>query len=252
MRTVLSKLFSVASFLLFLCAIVIWFDPAGYAGDFYNRSDLRPEVTNLLAWTLVLAAAPAWVFVSGVRLRRRRLRRGQCTSCGYDLRGTPLPRCSECGLEFARSVRILPRVNAGMLVAVLLVVCVVALCAAWEHIPGTLRQDRNGFPHGTGTMRFYYDSGALMLVERFKAGIAVEHTWYKPDGSVVASTKTPNGTGVGYYLRQDGSIRMKMEYVDGLAHGPPVYYDRDGSVHRRVIYKNGSPAEGSPPPWDGP
>jgi hypothetical protein len=52
-------------------------------------------------WMMAATALPplAWV-VRRVRrsaVRRRRARRGLCVHCGYDLRGSPAGRCSECG-----------------------------------------------------------------------------------------------------------------------------------------------------------
>jgi hypothetical protein len=40
-----------------------------------------------------------WLAATGRRawVRRRRRRLGRCLACGYDLRGTPSGRCSECG-----------------------------------------------------------------------------------------------------------------------------------------------------------
>ena len=47
-------------------------------------------VTLALAGALVVVAAKRWT------IRRRRLAKGLCLSCGYDLRASP-GRCSECG-----------------------------------------------------------------------------------------------------------------------------------------------------------
>ncbi len=49
-----------------------------------------------------------WMVLPGCALGRliiderdQRRRRGQCVKCGYDLRGSAGPRCSECGTTFA-------------------------------------------------------------------------------------------------------------------------------------------------------
>ncbi len=46
-------------------------------------------------------------------------------------------------------------------------------------------------------------------------------------------------SGLGYYRREDGSIRARMLYVNGLAHGTAVYFDADGSVIREVMFREG-------------
>ena len=47
---------------------------------------------------ILFAAYPTMAFIRGpLRRRRRRRKRGLCLKCGYDLRGSPGPRCPECG-----------------------------------------------------------------------------------------------------------------------------------------------------------
>ena len=52
-------------------------------------------------WPLVIlfGAYPALAFVRGPVWRWRRRKHGLCLKCGYDLRGSPGPRCPECGTE---------------------------------------------------------------------------------------------------------------------------------------------------------
>jgi hypothetical protein len=47
-------------------------------------------ILSILGW-------PAWFARRPWSRRRRRLERGQCPGCGYDLRGVESPRCPECG-----------------------------------------------------------------------------------------------------------------------------------------------------------
>lgn len=107
------------------------------------------------------------------------------------------------------------------------------------YMPGTFFRDQNGFPHGTGWTYYYYESGELMLEEKYVAGKGQCSRWFRPDGSVVAETNWVDESGVGYYLREDGSIRARMLYVNGVAHGTAVYFDTDGSVTRRVMFHEG-------------
>ena len=71
-------------------------------------ADMRQWVhgVEVPLWFIMLTAliGPAW-WVWGMLKTRRRARRrarGQCESCGYDLRATP-ERCPECGREIVAS-----------------------------------------------------------------------------------------------------------------------------------------------------
>jgi antitoxin component YwqK of YwqJK toxin-antitoxin module len=112
------------------------------------------------------------------------------------------------------------------------------------YMPGTIRQDANGFIHGTGRWLYHYDTGPVMLEEHYRAGRLSFSRWFRPDGSLVAETRWQNGNGVGYYLRQDGTIRIKMEYRDERAHGPAVYYKEDGvTVDHIAEFQDGNKIE---------
>ena len=125
-----------------------------------------------------------------------------------------------------------------------------AMLSVWEYIPGTLCRSDNGFPHGTGKREYYYDSGALMTEEWYRAGLITRITWYRPDGTRIATSVFDKETGgVGLYLRQDGSIKSqmrfryspsdKMYFADGVA----IDYASDGSVEKSVEYRDGAPVE---------
>jgi hypothetical protein len=51
-------------------------------------------------WFPISVLGLAFVFFVRAR-RRRRIRPGQCTACGYDLRATP-EKCPECGADARR------------------------------------------------------------------------------------------------------------------------------------------------------
>lgn len=116
----------------------------------------------------------------------------------------------------------------------------------WEHIPGTYYRDARGYPHGTGTQIYNYDSGEVMLREWYRGGLAYRSTWYRPDGTEVATEEYDKQSGgVGYYLRQDGSIKRKFTYIYSptdhayLADGEAKYYLPDGTIEKTVQFEDG-------------
>jgi antitoxin component YwqK of YwqJK toxin-antitoxin module len=112
------------------------------------------------------------------------------------------------------------------------------------YMPGTLWCDSNGFMHGTGWWRYHYDSGALKLEERYVAGQLSLSRWFRRDRSLIAETHWRGGDGVGYFLRDNGSVRSKMEFRNGKAHGRAVYYKDDGvTVDYVAEFRDGQKVE---------
>ena len=123
-----------------------------------------------------------------------------------------------------------------LLVIVALVAALVAVPKYWDALPGTYYKSESGFPRGTGQAEYHYDNGALMIREWYFRGLIYRATWFRPDGHEIATeTYDKSNGGVGYYLRQDGTIRSKYTYeylpaenVYGSADFP-LYYDKSGT-----------------------
>jgi hypothetical protein len=124
---------------------------------------------------------------------------------------------------------------------------VLALPGLYLRIPGTLYFDSSGRAHGTGLKQYFYDSGKLMIDEKYSSGEMTRSVWYRPDGSVVADVKVPAKTEsfVGYYLNQNGTIKVKMTYrfksIDRtwVADGPCEKFDADGNPIGIETYRDG-------------
>jgi len=134
---------------------------------------------------------------------------------------------------------------------VLLAASICAIVRYWDYIPGTVRLDYMGHARGTGwSTNRYYKSGGPMGKAYYRAGELMETVWYKPDGSIVASSKFQHdGKNISYDLREDGSVAGKYEFKDFLrggrheylADGPFTYFWPDGSVERIQEYREGQP-----------
>jgi len=111
-------------------------------------------------------------------------------------------------------------------------------------VPGTVHPDANGFMHGTGRWLYHYKNGAVRLEEHYLAGSLRRSKWFRPDGSLIAETRWGSGDRVGYYVREDGTIRTKIEFRDGLAHGQAIYYKEDGTnIDHIAEFRNGRKVE---------
>lgn len=113
--------------------------------------------------------------------------------------------------------------------------------------PRTLYRDRNGNAHGSGVRTYPYKSGATQLREEYFRGKLVRSEWFKPDGTSILITKWQNEAGEGIYLREDGSIRIRRTYANGLAHGTTIYYAEDGSVLGEAQFQEGVRVSGYDP-----
>ena len=268
-RRLVSPLLFAASMALALAALVVLRNPANIISDWMRITDgisRKPDTggyaLGVLVWSLLLSVYPVVAFIRGPLARWRWVRAGRCVRCGYNLTGLPAPRCPECGEPFGTWGntfhwfwgKMRPGLRVILAATTVFVVSVtITLSIIWEYLPGTLRFDEMiGFPHGTGTAVYHYRSGELKLREKYFAGELQESAWYRPDGSQVASTRWQDGTGVGYYLREDGTILKRVECVNGAAHGVATYYNRDGTINCEVRYERGAMIEGKPPKWDEP
>ena len=151
---------------------------------------------------------------------------------------------STTDISFPKSAAVKFRLRT--LLAVITIVAVsLAAFSYWDAIPGTFHKTPNGFPRGTGSAEYRYDDGSLMLREWFYRGLPYQSTWFTPGGAEVATESFTKQTGgVGYYLRQDGTIRSKHTYE----------YDADEKMYFSigVVYydKSGQPAPEATEPID--
>lgn len=136
--------------------------------------------------------------------------------------------------------------------AALLVLLAIVGFFAYDSIPGSLRrtQTRDGeVVSGTGSFAYRYPSGQTKLIEDVRRGVMTRSRWFKPDGTLIAETTWGrNNSGTGYYLREDGSIKSKLTYRNGLADGTASYFNPDGSLAGEAKFEKGQRVSGFAPP----
>jgi antitoxin component YwqK of YwqJK toxin-antitoxin module len=112
---------------------------------------------------------------------------------------------------------------------------------------GPLYFDAQGKAHGTGAVEYRYQNRAVKLSDQIVDGKLVRSEWFKPDGTSIMVTNWVDGSGEGIYVREDGSVRVKMTYVHEIAEGPATYYAPDGRVLGEAVFKGGQRVSGYEP-----
>ena len=106
---------------------------------------------------------------------------------------------------------------------------------------GSIKEDTNGLIVGTGWRYYYYNNNKLQIKEAYINGKLVFSSWFRPDGTLLASQQWVDGIGVQYFLWDNGQIKTRMPMVNWKANGVATYYSSDGKINRTVEYKDGKP-----------
>lgn len=120
-----------------------------------------------------------------------------------------------------------------------LVLIGLALCAGWYasgYMPGTLRV-HSGVQRveawGTGVHAINYSTGDVQSRHWFVAGRHTKSSWYRPDGTLISETIVEKGKRAKFYqLYDDGRVSDEFYLRDGIADGPWMHFDRNGTLER--------------------
>jgi len=65
-------------------------------------------------------------------------------------------------------------------------------------------------------------------------------TWiyYDPRGLKVGKGIFDKGTGVLKAFRSNGTLKREVHYENNRKNGEEVWYDSEGEIERRIVYKN--------------
>lgn len=131
-----------------------------------------------------------------------------------------------------------------LLIAGSIVAAIVAAYFIVPRIPGTLRMQGGGKAWGTGTRTYYYKCPPkpIQLIEYYHAGTFTRSEWFDLQGNLVWSVDWKDGDGWGVYMRQDGTIRIKVLYDNGVNDNSPeskIYLDPSGNEVSKERYDEG-------------
>ncbi len=124
-----------------------------------------------------------------------------------------------------------------------IVTVIVAAYFIVPRIPGTLRI-QGGKAWGTGTRTYYYKRPPkpVQLIEYYHAGTLTRSEWFDLQGKLVWSLDWKDGDGWGVYMRQDGTIRIKVLYDNGVNDNSPgtkIYLDPSGNEVSKEQFDEG-------------
>jgi len=75
---------------------------------------------------------------------------------------------------------------------------------------------------GRKEIAYRYPSGALKLKEQWVRQELRASTWYLPSGDVFRQTRWLGGTGIDYYLDDEGRLTAEIPHEGGLANGVAI------------------------------
>ncbi len=99
--------------------------------------------------------------------------------------------------------------------------------------------DERGNAHGSGSRKYYYDSGQVKSIDKYENGQLKNSVWYDKNGNIIHHTKWENGNGIGLYMHENGKIKRIMFYKNTIANGKAIDFDQNGRLIKIREFENG-------------